>query len=284
MAAEDQSPYEERFARNAGIVLDQDTLRSATVAIAGCGRAGAAAGTALARMGVGAFRLADPDKITTPNISGMLTATTSRLGSNKAAALAADIFEINPEARVSVVEDGISQANVSAFLAGASIALDAIDFYRADVSVLLHRASREAGLVVLVGVPVAWNAFLFKFEPHGTTFERFVGQGDAGTSKGQPLEAPVAAFCPEVPGYIDSRVLLSVVKREIPIPSVAPGVFLVGAMLAAATYFELSGCKQLQAVPSYYGAEDLLVKSAKRRSLSSRALQWGVSVLQRMRS
>ena len=63
--------YDTAFERNIGILskADQQRLRSSRVAIAGLGGTGSAQVHALARTGIGAFNLADPDTFELANFN-----------------------------------------------------------------------------------------------------------------------------------------------------------------------------------------------------------------------
>src|SRR5260370_19193132 len=63
--------YEEAFARHQGLLTkaDQVRLRQARVAIAGLGGVGGIHLATLARLGIGAFHIADPDSFEIANIN-----------------------------------------------------------------------------------------------------------------------------------------------------------------------------------------------------------------------
>src|SRR5437762_11146275 len=77
--------YETAFRRNRGFVSseEQQRLRRARVAVAGLGGTGGAQVQALARTGIGAFTLADPDTFELVNFNRQLGAFMHTLGRNK---------------------------------------------------------------------------------------------------------------------------------------------------------------------------------------------------------
>ena len=81
----------EAFARNLGWVSAQEQarLRASRVAIAGLGGVGGAHLLTLARLGVGAFHLADPDRFEMANLNRQAGASLSTLGRPKVEVLAA---------------------------------------------------------------------------------------------------------------------------------------------------------------------------------------------------
>src|SRR5262245_5822644 len=82
--------YGEAFTRHRGLLsaADQERLRHSTVAIPGLGVVGGAHLTTLARLGIGRFRIADPDCFELANFNRQHGATTQTLGRGKAEVMA----------------------------------------------------------------------------------------------------------------------------------------------------------------------------------------------------
>ena len=85
-----------RFERNLGFLneREQETLANSSVAIAGAGGDGGMLAVQLARMGVGEFRLADPDPFEIENINRQAVCNDDTIGMNKADAVADYIYKI----------------------------------------------------------------------------------------------------------------------------------------------------------------------------------------------
>ena len=81
-----------------------DKLRNARVAVFGLGGVGGYVVEALARSGVGCLDLIDHDTISLTNINRQILATHATVGMSKAAAAAARVKDINPDATVHVHE------------------------------------------------------------------------------------------------------------------------------------------------------------------------------------
>ena len=81
-----------------------DKLRNARVAVFGLGGVGGYVVEALARSGVGCLDLIDHDTISLTNINSQIMATHATVGMSKAAAAAARVKDINPDATVHVHE------------------------------------------------------------------------------------------------------------------------------------------------------------------------------------
>ena len=82
-----------------------EQLKNAHVLIVGLGGIGSFAGEFIARAGVGTITLIDGDKFDITNKNRQLTALTSTIDRNKAVVLAERIKEINPDAKINVIEE-----------------------------------------------------------------------------------------------------------------------------------------------------------------------------------
>src|SRR5581483_3773284 len=113
--------YDEAFSRNLGWFADyeQQALRTKTVAIAGMGGVGGVHLLTLARLGVANFKIADLDVFETANFNRQVGATVSTLGRSKVEVLAEMARDINPEATITTFSEGVTDANLDDFLAGA---------------------------------------------------------------------------------------------------------------------------------------------------------------------
>ena len=127
--------YEQAFARNIGWVTpaEQQQLRGKRVAIAGGGGVGGVHLLTLARLGVTKFRIADFDTFDVPNFNRQVGAMVSTLGQPKVEVIRRMLLDINPECEVEMFEQGINDANLNAFLEGADMYVDALDFFAFDI-------------------------------------------------------------------------------------------------------------------------------------------------------
>ena len=191
------SVYDQSFQRNIGILSaeEQQRLRSATVAVAGLGGIGGNVVVQLARMGVGRFRLADFDRFELANINRQYGATTDTVGRLKIEVMAEELRRINPEVEVQTFADGFTAETGDALLAGADLALDAVDFYSISTHVQLHRETRRHGLYTLMGSPIGFSAVLQVFDPAGMSLEEYCGITDGM----DPLEQQLRYACGLVP-------------------------------------------------------------------------------------
>jgi molybdopterin/thiamine biosynthesis adenylyltransferase len=167
--------YRQAFCRNLGLVsaAEQDRLRDCCVAIAGLGGVGGSHLATLARLGVGRFKIADPDHFELQNFNRQFGATLHTLGRNKCDAMIAWLRGINPDARISVYRAGIDEANVEEFLDGADVVLDGLDFFLPQLRRTYFRAAAAQGRHVVTAGPIGFSAALLVFAPDGMSFDDY---------------------------------------------------------------------------------------------------------------
>ena len=124
-----------------------EKLAASTVAIFGIGGVGSWAAEALARTGLGGFRLVDDDAVCLTNINRQIIALRSTVGRPKVEVMKERILAINPEARVEIFQEFYSEKNAELFFApGLSYVIDAIDTVSSKLD-LIQRATR-------LGIPI----------------------------------------------------------------------------------------------------------------------------------
>jgi molybdopterin/thiamine biosynthesis adenylyltransferase len=175
--------YAEATSRNLGLLTEgeQETLHRSTVAVAGVGAVGGHYLLTLARMGVGGFAIADPDRFELANLQRQAGAFRRTLGRSKVEVMAEMVREINPETRIRTFSDGLTEANAGEFLEGADLALDGIDFFQIDSRRLLFREARGMGAYAITSGPIGFGATLQIFDPRGMSFDEYFGIREAMT-------------------------------------------------------------------------------------------------------
>ncbi len=169
--------YAAAFSRNIGWLTreEQARLRTARVAIAGTGGVGGSHALTLARLGVGRFTLADPDRFELANMNRQAGARMDTLGRPKAGVIAEMVRAINPEAEVRVLEEAVTERNLDAFLEGADVYLDGLDFFVLDLRPPLFEACRRRGIPAVIAGPLGLSAAMVTFVPGGMPFEAYFG-------------------------------------------------------------------------------------------------------------
>lgn len=125
-----------------------ERLRRAHVCVVGLGGVGTWAAEALARSGVGALTLVDLDEVCASNVNRQLHALTGTIGRAKVEVMAERLGAINPDCRVTAVQQFFNEQTAAELLApGFDFLLDAID--SVSNKVLLLAACRERGRPVV---------------------------------------------------------------------------------------------------------------------------------------
>ncbi|WP_168404918.1 tRNA cyclic N6-threonylcarbamoyladenosine(37) synthase TcdA [Erwinia amylovora] len=124
----------------------------AHICVVGIGGVGSWAAEALARSGIGAITLIDMDDICISNTNRQIHALKSHVGQAKTEVMAARIRDINPECRVTCVDDFITAVNTAELLdQGFSYVIDAIDSVRPKAALLAWCRRHKIPLVTTGG-------------------------------------------------------------------------------------------------------------------------------------
>ncbi len=175
MASHDVFDYDASVSRNLGWVSadEQVKLRGARIAIAGLGGVGGSHLLTLARLGVGAFNIADFDRFAPHNINRQVGAFVSSLGQPKVQVMARLAADINPHVEIDPFPDGVTPENVDAFLRNVAVYVDGIDFFAMDARRMLFAACRERGIPALTAAPLGMGVSFLYFPPDRMSFEEY---------------------------------------------------------------------------------------------------------------
>lgn len=114
-----------------------ERLRSANVCVVGIGGVGSWSVEALARTGVGQITVVDLDMVAESNTNRQIHALGDIYGKSKVDAISERILAINPDCKVSMVEDFVTPENVKSVLGqNYSVVIDAIDQVRAKAAMI----------------------------------------------------------------------------------------------------------------------------------------------------
>jgi molybdopterin/thiamine biosynthesis adenylyltransferase len=172
--------YQQAFARNIGWVTtdEQATLRNKRIAIAGMGGVGGVHLLTLARLGIGAFHIADFDTFDIANFNRQVGATMGTLGRPKVDVLAEMAQDINPEVKLVRFPDGIRQDNLASFFEGVDLYVDGLDFFAFDARQATFAACARLGIPSVTAAPLGMGTAVLSFLPGRMTFEDYFGWGD----------------------------------------------------------------------------------------------------------
>ncbi|MDC8756177.1 ThiF family adenylyltransferase [Janthinobacterium fluminis] len=176
----DRFSYDAAFARNIGWVTpaEQQQLRGKRVAIAGMGGVGGVHLLTLARLGIGAFHIADFDRFDIANFNRQVGATVSTLGLPKVDVLAGMAKDINPQLSLTCFADGVNDANLAAFFAGVDLYVDGLDFFAFQARQATFAMCARLGIPAITAAPLGMGTAVLNFMPGRMTFEEYFGWGD----------------------------------------------------------------------------------------------------------
>jgi molybdopterin/thiamine biosynthesis adenylyltransferase/nitroreductase len=168
-------PYDLAFSRNLGFVTDfeQLALRAKRVAIAGMGGVGGVHLLTLARLGIGAFTIADADHFEFVNFNRQVGATLSTVGREKTAVLEEMARAINPELRIRRFDHGVAAETIDDFLRDADLFVDGLDFFELRLRRLVFARCAALRIPALTAAPIGMGVALILFHPDGMSFDRY---------------------------------------------------------------------------------------------------------------
>lgn len=244
--------YEEAFSRNIGWVTrqEQDLLRHKHVAIAGLGGVGGIHLLTLARLGIGAFTLADFDTFDLANINRQAGALMSTLGQPKLETLANMALDINPELKITSFPQGVTEANADIFLNGVDLYLDGLDFFVLKLRRQVFMRCHERGIPAVTAAPLGMGTAVLNFLPGGMSFDKYFQ-----FAEGDELESGVRFLFGLAPAHLQFSYLVDpsqVNLKEKRGPSTAMACQLCAGVAATEALKILLGRGPVRAAPKGY--------------------------------
>jgi molybdopterin/thiamine biosynthesis adenylyltransferase len=247
----DNFSRQEAFERNYGLISleEQEKLHNSLVVIAGCGGAGGFHAHTLARLGIGHFRITDPDTFALANMNRQIGANMHSVGRNKAEVTAAMIRSINPGATVEVVKGGITAENADDFVRLADLVVDGLDFFVIEARRSLFAAAWARNVPSLTAAPLGFSGTLHVFARGGMSFDQYFDLHDSQERFDQLLNfivglAPAALHLP----YMDLSSVNPATGRS---PSSVVGCQLAASLAGAEAVRILLGRGPLRLAPCY---------------------------------
>lgn len=143
--------------RFAGVVrvygrIAVDIFKAANICIIGLGGVGSWAVEALARSAIGQFTLIDLDNIAASNINRQIHALDKTIGMPKTTALFERVKSINPNCRITEIEDFINLENIRQLIsADFSYVIDCTDDFRVKAALCAYCRRQKIKLLVTGG-------------------------------------------------------------------------------------------------------------------------------------
>jgi molybdopterin/thiamine biosynthesis adenylyltransferase len=266
--------YEGAFARHRGLINpeEQKQLRFSRVAIAGMGGVGGIHLITLARLGIGAFHVADPDHFELANFNRQFGATTRSLGRGKAVVMAEEARAINPELQLRVFPEAITEENVGALLEGVDVLVDGIDFFAIEARRLVFREARRRGIWAITAGPIGFSTAWMTFSPKGMSFDEYFDLNDS-MDRADQLVAFLVGLTPRATqrAYVD---LTQVDPRSGTGPSAGLACHLCSGVVAAEVVKILLGRSPIRPAPWYFQFDAYRQRLCKGRLLGANRNPW----------
>lgn len=256
--------YDTAISRNLGFISgsEQAILRHSHVAIAGAGGDGGMLAIQLARLGIGAITLADPESFELENLNRQAEASMDSLGRNKAEVVAEAVRKIAPDAKVRVFRDGVLPSNVDDFFERADLLLDETEITTPDVAIMLAQHARKLAIPNMTVLNIGFAGLATSFEPDGTTLEEILGVDQPG----EPVD--LSSWLPYIPPYVSLSTLEGFASGDRPAPTVAIGVGIAASIGATQALLHLVHRKGVSNRPQPVVAKDALVIDAMTARVS----------------
>lgn len=163
-------------------IAGQERLLQSRVLVVGLGGLGCPAALYLAAAGIGELVLADGDVVELSNLQRQIAHTSDTVGTNKARSVATAIGALNPETRLEVLEQALTEDTLTTLLPRVDLVLDATDNYA--VRFALNRACIAAGVPLVSGAAVRSEGQLALFDPlrGGPCYRCLYKEGDTDTA------------------------------------------------------------------------------------------------------
>ncbi len=255
--------YRKIFGRNIGNITEeeQEKLNQTTIAVAGTGGVGGAALMNLVRIGIGKFKIADPEAFAYSDINRQEGSGYAIVSSKKVEVLEGMAKAINPGVKIEVFPEGLKEENLERFLEGAALVIDGLDFFCLPIRKKMFDACRKKDLYILSCPIFGFGTSLAVFSPQGPAFEEIFG----------PIPQEMNAkflinfgrtFFPVFPRYINLAAYIEAMNKNTPIPSFSTSCALSGAVTAAEAVFILLKRKKPVCMPliRHYDLFDAKIK------------------------
>ncbi len=185
------SDYENRFGGIARL-YGQDAfniIRNAHFCVIGIGGVGSWAAESLARTGIGEITLIDHDDIAVSNINRQIHSLSNTLEQSKVKAMADRIQLINPQCKINIIDDFITQANCQKYLQQRyDYVIDAIDSIKFKCAIIYYCKRNKIPVITTGGAG-------------GLTDPTMINVADLARTWNDPLAAKVRSQLRHQYGY-----------------------------------------------------------------------------------
>jgi len=144
-------------------VAGQEKIVSARVLIVGAGGLGCPVAMYLAAAGVGELILVDHDSVELTNLQRQIAHQASSIGSLKTESAASTVCQLNPECKVQVVSEKLTDDNMGKWVDGVDLIVDCTDNF--VTRFLLNRCSVNYKIPLVSGAAIRMEGQVAVFDP-----------------------------------------------------------------------------------------------------------------------
>lgn len=190
-------------------------LKSATVAVVGCGGLGAVAGLYLAGAGVGRLRLCDGDAVSLDNLHRQVAYRERDLDRGKAEALAGELLELNRDISIQTVSRRLEPGDLDLALGGASLVLECSD--DPDTKFAVNDWCVSKGTPLVVAGAIGWHGQVLAVLPPGPCYRCLfsaVPRGADVSCRTAGVAGPLVGVVGSMQALIAMRLLAGLLPRS----------------------------------------------------------------------
>jgi adenylyltransferase/sulfurtransferase len=182
----------------------QEKLKQAKVFVAGAGGLGSPICLYLAAAGIGTLRLVDNDQVDLSNLNRQILHWDGDIGRNKVESAAKKLNGLNPLMNLETLAETIDEDNVSRFVAGFDLIVDAMDNF--PTRYLLNKTAIENRIPFFHGGVYGFEGRVMTIIPGKTACLRCLYRGPVPQEK-----FPVIGVAPGVVGCIQATEVIKYV-------------------------------------------------------------------------
>ena len=146
---------------------NMELLKNSSVVIFGLGGVGSYVAESLVRSGIYNFILVDHDKISESNINRQICANINTIGELKTHAMKNRMLEINPDAKILLINQFVNQENISEIInqdKKISYIVDAIDNISAKIQIIISAQKLNIPIISSMGTGNKINPLLLTID------------------------------------------------------------------------------------------------------------------------
>ena len=243
---------ETRYTRNRIYLTpeEQEQLRDFPIILGGSGIGSVIAECAL-RLGFESITIIDGDQVEASNLNRQ-NYTEADIDTNKVDAVKKRLLAINPKANIKVHNCFLTPENVSEYIDGHKVAINALDF-TSDVPLLFDEICQKKGIPILHPYNLGWGGLLTVISPDGLALDA-ISKDDEKFNEVKMVEyvSSYLKFWRQPHLWIDEVVEKYLNEKEsLPPPQLPIASWIVAAM-STHVLFNIATEKQIKKFPEFY--------------------------------